>query len=108
MKEGHRIAGAIVDRKLRAPLAADFLCWPLFAQPRNRVWVPSGPPRGDFKFLIIVIVMIISFKASHDSPLSHAGQHFVDFLRNPGLFADITDAHHHLLGVRGQVPKSNI
>lgn len=64
--------------------------------------LPSGPGRGDFKFIIITIIMI--FKARLGSPVSHARRSDIDFPGNPGLFAEPASLLHHLFVFLGRFP----
>lgn len=61
--------------KLQALLPAHSLLQPLSIQPGSPVWVPSGPPGGDFKFLLLSLLLLFVFKVSLGLPcltLAHA------------------------------------
>lgn len=65
--------------------------------------LPSGPGGGDFKCIIITIIMI--FKARLGSPRSHARRPDIDFPGNSGLFAETASPP---VCLSGEVPRPNI
>lgn len=63
--------------------------------------LPSGPAGGDFKSIIIITVIII-FKARCGSPMSHTGRSDIDFSGNSGLFAETASSHTTCLSFSGR------
>lgn len=62
--------------------------------------LPSGPAGGDFKSIIIAVIII--FKARLGSPMSHAGRSNIDFSGDSGLFAETASLHTTCLSFWGR------